>query len=131
MLHFQLPIYHKVAELQRAIFEGAKHVRRDVKPTLGRLLMEESLYASTLVRRANVASGLQRVAQVELLLEQLELVQLAVRQGRDAGLLMNPLYEATMPIFVHAGKQATGWKQNALEEAEKAAAAAKDRQVSP
>lgn len=111
MLHFELPIYRTVTDLQRVLFRGAAHVRRDLKPTLGKLLMDESLFASVLIRRANVAVGPDKVPQIDAVLEQLEIVQLALRHGRELAYVPNSVYEEAVPLLVEAGKQATKWRQ--------------------
>jgi hypothetical protein len=111
MLHFELPIYRTVADLQRVIFRGVAHVRRDFKPTLGKLLLEESLFISVQIRRANVAIGALKVPEIDGVLEQLEIVQLALRHGRELQILPNAVYEDAAPLLVEAGKQATKWRQ--------------------
>jgi len=114
MLHFETPIYRTVTDLQRVIFRGAADVRRDVKPTLGKLLMDESLFTSVLIRRANIARGQDRAREIDGILEQLEVIQVAMRHGADLKLLPASMYIAAAPLLVEAGKQATKWRKDSL-----------------
>ncbi len=111
MLHFQLPIYQTVRELQNAIAGAVPNIPKSVKLHLGADLRRESYWMAIAIRRANVAVGPAKVPEIDTVLEQIELVQIMLRDAREHGHVKNHVWEKCLPLLVAAGKQATRWRQ--------------------
>lgn len=109
-LHSETEIYRAVVDLQRFAMRAAVNMRRDVKPLLGARLIDESLWMAVLVRRANIARDQDKVPHLDDLLEQLEVVQVALRLGRDLEYIPNNVFAQSLPLTASIGKQATAWK---------------------
>ncbi len=106
-LHSDTDIYRAVAELAKFIVRANVNLRRDLKPTLGKMLIEESIWMAVVVRRANIAREGAKVPHLEELLEQLEIVQFSLRVAREAGYLPNNTFADSLPLTAMVGKQAT------------------------
>jgi hypothetical protein len=111
-LHHETEIYKAVVDLQRLVMRAAVNMRRDVKPLLGARLLDESLWMSVLVRRANIALNAAKVPHLDDLLEQLEIVQVTFRLARDLDYLPNNVFAQSLPLTASVGKQATAWKNS-------------------
>jgi len=111
MLHFQLPIYQTVRELQNAIAGAVPNIPKNVKLHLGADLRREAYWMSIQVRRANKAIGAAKVPEIEGILEQVELVQIMLRDAREHQHIRNHVWEKCLPLLTSVGQQATKWSQ--------------------
>ena len=105
-LHSETDIYRSVTDLQKFALRAAVNFRRDAKPILGARLVDETLWMSVLVRRANIARDADKVPHLEELLEQLEITQSLLRLGRDLDLIPNNTFAQSVPLTASIGKQA-------------------------
>ena len=107
-MHFDLPIYNAVIDLQKFIAERAvKNLPRDVKNPYAYLLVAEALEMAVIVRHANIAIGRRKALHFERLLDAVERVQVILRVLRDLKHLSNTAWSASLEFTVSIGKQAT------------------------
>lgn len=106
-MHFDLPIYQAVIDLQKFVAERVIHLPRDVKGIYGVLLAQEALEMAVIVRHANIAVGRRKALHLEQLLDAVERVQVVLRVLRDLRHLSNSVWSASVQLTVSIGKQAT------------------------
>jgi hypothetical protein len=111
-LHSDLDIYRAAAELTKVVTVAAVNMRREAKPLLGRMLIEESVWMGVLVLRTNKAQAQAKLAYLEELLEQTEIVQMTLRVARETRFLTTSAYEQSMPLTVSVAKQATALRNH-------------------
>lgn len=112
MLHSQTEIYAAVVELAKRVTLAVKDLRRDMKPTLGRTLIDEAIFMGVMVRRINIARDEAKLPLLDELLEQLEIVQFALRLARDCKFISNAVFAELVPCTALVGKQAQGLKNH-------------------
>jgi hypothetical protein len=91
---------------------AAVNMRREAKPLLGRLLIDESIWMGVLVLRTNKAHAHAKLPHLEELLEQTEIVQMTLRVARETRFLTTSAYEQSMPLTVAVAKQATALRNH-------------------
>jgi hypothetical protein len=111
-LHSDTDIYRAAAELTKVVTVAAVNMRREAKPLIGRLLIEESVWMGVLVLRANKAQERAKLPHLEQLLEQTEIVQMTLRVARETKFLTTTAYEQSMPLTVSVAKQATALRNH-------------------
>jgi len=105
-LHTDTAIYRAVAELSKFVTRAAADMRRDVKPLLGKMLIDETVWMAVVVRRANIARDAAKLPHLEELLEQVEIVQVALHIARDCGYLHHSTFGNSIPLTTSVAKQA-------------------------
>lgn len=111
-LHSDTDIYRAVTELARFVTAAATNMRRDVKPLLGKMLIDETVWMSVLVLRANKARATAKLPHLEEILEQTELVQVTLRLARECRYLPNRVFEASLPLTASVARQATALRNH-------------------
>jgi hypothetical protein len=111
-LHSDTDIYRAAAELTKVVTVAAVNMRREAKPLLGRLLIDESIWMGVLVLRTNKARARAKLPHLEELLEQTEIVQMTLRVARETKFLTTTAYEQSMPLTVSVAKQATALRNH-------------------
>jgi hypothetical protein len=111
-LHSDTDIYRAAAELTKVVTVAAVNMRREAKPLLGRLLIDESIWMGVLVLRTNKAIAAAKLPHLEELLEQTEIVQMTLRVARETKFLTTTAYEQSMPLTVAVAKQATALRNH-------------------
>ncbi len=107
-MHFDLPIYSAVIDLQKFIAERVvQHLPRNVKDPYAYLVVSEALEMAVIVRHANVAIGRRKALHFERLLDAVERVQVILRVLRDLRHLSQTVWSASLEFTVSIGKQAT------------------------
>jgi hypothetical protein len=111
-LHYGTDLYRAVAELSKYVARATSNFRRDIKPTYGLLLVEESARMAVLVREAAIARGEAKLPYLDEVLRQLELIQFVLKTLDDMGQdwLPHKTYAASLPITASIGKQANALK---------------------
>lgn len=111
-LHDETDIYRAVAELSKYIARVTSNFRRDIKPTYGVLLVEETARMAVLVREANIARDAAKLPYLEEILRQIELIQFTLRTLDDLGQawLTHKAYAESIPLTAAIGRQASGLK---------------------
>jgi hypothetical protein len=111
-LHSDTDIYRAVTELARFATLAAADMRRDVKPLIGRILVEETIYMGVMVLRANKAPAAEKASHFEELLEQTEVVQMTLRLARECRYLPNAVFTESLPLTASVAKQATALRNH-------------------
>src|SRR5690349_16399911 len=111
-LHDETDIYRSVAELSKFIARTTSNLRRDLKPTYGVLLVDETVRMAVLVREANIARGADKLPLLEEILRQIEYVQFILKTLSELGhdWLPHSAYAASIPLTASIGRQAHGLK---------------------
>lgn len=111
-LHSDTEIYAAVVALAKYVAEAVREMRRDVKPTLGKMLVEECVWMGVVVRRINIARDQAKVPLLEELLEQIEIVQFVLRLSRDCRYIAVSTFADSVPLTASIGKQATALRNH-------------------
>lgn len=112
-LHHQLPIYKLASDLASLAADLSKNMPRDWKRTLGEKVLIECFDVVTLIFRANVTTGTDRVQHISKLLEHIQIIELMLRLAVDKRLISTKQYARAIEITDPLGRQATGWKKHA------------------
>jgi len=111
-LHTDLPIYKVAYDLLGLVVHAVRNMPRDMKPALGKRMVDECVKVMTLVFRANVARD--KSAYLVELIERVEVLNLLLRFCVDKKQLSNlsiKQYSAAIALTTSIGKQATGWRK--------------------
>ena len=106
-----LPIYRLTYELLQRVMVVCKDFPREYKFTLGQKIKDEVIEMVVLIYRAN--SSENKVAQIEFLLERLQVVELLLRLCHDMKLIPLKSYASVVEMTESLAKQAQGWKKAA------------------
>ena len=106
-LHSDTAIYRTVIDLAKCMTKASADMRRDAKPVLGRYLFDETVWMGVLVLRANKARDAAKLPHLDELLEQTELVTMALRLGRETAFVTNNAYNEAAQLVVSVARQAT------------------------
>lgn len=109
-LHTELDIYRSCYDLLGEAVDAVLQMRRDVKPVLGKSIVDGCFAIETHIRAANMAQD--KEPHLLLLLERLSNIEIAVRLCRDRGFIRNPAYARLIQHTQHVGKQANGWRNH-------------------
>jgi hypothetical protein len=111
-LHSDTEIYAAVVELAKFVTRVVQDLRRDMKPTIGKMLLEECVWMGVVVRRINIARDQAKLPLLEELLEQLEIVQFVLRLARDCHYIAIATFADSVPLTASVGKQATALRNH-------------------
>jgi hypothetical protein len=109
-LHTETDIYRAVSDLGKFVADAMVHLRRDLKPSYGRLLAEESVLMAVNVREANIAVDGAKVPILEEVLRQVEAMQFTFRVLREGKHLPNNWAANSIPFTTMVARQATALK---------------------
>jgi hypothetical protein len=111
-LHSDLPIYKAAYDLLGLIVHAVRNMPRDMKPAIGKRMLNEAVKVMTLVFRANVARD--KSVYLLKLIERVEVLNLFLRFCVDKRQLSNlsvKQYSAAIALTTSIGKQANGWRK--------------------
>lgn len=111
-LHTDLPIYKVAYDLLGLIVHAVRNMPRDMKPALGKKMLNECVKVTILVFRANVAR--EKSNHLLELIEHVEVLNLLLRLCADKKHLSNlsvKQYAAAIALTTSIGKQANGWRK--------------------
>jgi hypothetical protein len=113
-LHDETEIYRAVAELAKYIARITSNFRRDIKPTYGVMLADESARMAVLVREANIARDAAKLPYLDEILRQLEYIKFVLKVLDDLGQdwLPHKTYADSLPLTTSIGKQAHGLRNH-------------------
>ena len=114
-LHTELPIYKVAYDLLDAITDLAKNMPRDFKQSIGGKLRDECIAIVVLVFRANTHRD--KEPHILSLIERLQVIELMLRLSRDKRLISTGQYAKAIELTNSVGKQANGWRRNAMSPA--------------
>lgn len=111
-LHEETDIYRAVAELSKYIARATSHFNRNIKPTYGVLLVEETARMAVLVREAAIARDAAKLPYLDEILRQCELIQFTLKTLDELGQAWLPhkTYAESIPLTASIGRQAHGMK---------------------
>jgi hypothetical protein len=109
-IHTELPIYKAAYDLLDVATETARQMRRDVKPFLGRKLIDECVELTVLIQRANRAADKRpHLIGVQ---ERVQSVEVLFRVARDKRYTDTKKYSRAAQLAESVGKQATAWSRS-------------------
>lgn len=111
-LHTDTDIYRAIFDLAGEAVDVVLQMRRDVKPVLGRTILDNCLAMELDVRAANMAPNEAREPHLLKLLERLATVETVVRMCRDKRFIQTPAYARLITHTQSVGKQANGWRKH-------------------
>jgi hypothetical protein len=109
-LHKDLQIYRPAYELNLKVAELTAQMPRHHKAAIGADLRRECMALVTLIYRANIAHGSEKVKHLTALLERLQLAELMLRMSQDLRLISPKHYAQAIGLTDSVGKQANGWR---------------------
>ena len=105
-MHYDTDIWRAVEELGDLVVCAARRMPRDLKPVLGKRLVDEAGYMAILVRQAAIARGKAKVPLYEELIAGVDLTQFFLERAFNNKGLGPRLYSRCLPVTVSIGKQA-------------------------
>lgn len=111
-LHTELEIYRSAFDLAGAAVDVVLQMRRDVKPVLGKLMVDECFGIVLNIRAANMAQDEEKEPHLLQLLERLTNVETAVRLCRDRHFIARPAYSRIVEHTQSVGRQANAWRKH-------------------
>lgn len=111
-LHTNLAIYKVAYDLFKEVTDITRNMPRDFKLSLGGRIRDEALTIVTLIFRANVAQGTEKVPHLSALLEHVQVVELLLRLSRDMRFISTKQYASAIQFTDSVGKQANGWRRH-------------------
>ena len=111
-LHSDTDLYRAVCDLVKFLTRAVLDMRKDAKPLLGKLIVEESIWMGVLVLRANKAPAPEKRPHFEQLLEQVEILQVSLRTAVDTRLLPRSVFNDAGPLTALVAKQATAMRNH-------------------
>lgn len=113
-LHDETDIYRAVSELAMYIARTTANFRRDIKPTYGAMLADESARMAVLVREVNIARDAAKLPYLEEILRQVEYIKFVLKVLDELGQAWLPhkTYADSLPLTAAIGKQAMGLRNH-------------------
>jgi hypothetical protein len=108
--HSKLPIYPVTRRLFEMAVGFARKMNRDLRPTVGNRLLNDSFELVMLVYRAN--SARDKVPFLTEMLERAEAANLLLRLCMDLRVITQAEYAAAIELTTSIGKQANGWRKS-------------------
>lgn len=112
-LHTDLKIHTAARKLLGAVTESTIQMRRDVKQSLGKMMIDESLDITTLIQRANMDKD--KSPHLNALLEKKCRVEVLLQVSLDGRFISPGLYGTAIRFAQSVGQQAIGWRRNSQE----------------
>jgi hypothetical protein len=109
-VHTDLPIYRAAYDLLDVATDTARQMRRDVKPFLGRKLIDECVELTVLIQRANRAKD--KLPHLNGVQERVQAVEVLFRICRDKRFTDTGRYAKAVSLTQSVGRQATGWSRS-------------------
>lgn len=117
MIHTDLPIYKKGADLLSLAFDVQRQMPRDFKRSLGELIQSQCVSMLNDMALANATKQAVRVKHIEHLLELLRATQVLLRVSFDKKLVSRKIWGEATLLLDSIGKQAGGWLKSAYGKA--------------
>jgi len=108
-MHTELSIYKIAYDLLLLSTTITRNIPRDLKPYIGKEVMQECIAVLMLVARANAAAD--KSPHLVDLLERVHVIELLMRTLKDLRFISVPQFSASMLLTDSIGKQAAGWKR--------------------
>lgn len=103
-----LPIYKLTYDLLNAITKETRHFPKDFKYSLGTKIRDEAIELVVFIYKAN-ANKENRVDNVRMILERLQVIELLLRLSRDMQLLSISAFASLVILTDDISRQASGW----------------------
>lgn len=103
-----LPIYKLTYDLLSEITKVTKQFSRDFKYSLGAKIRDEAVELVVFIYKAN-SSRENREANVKLLLERLQIIELLLRLSKDMRLISVEAFASLVTLTDDINRQASGW----------------------
>lgn len=110
-LHTSLPIYRAAYSLLDVITDLSRNMPRDFNASIGGKLRDECVEIVVRIFRANCVRD--KAADIEALIEHLQIAELLLRLSRDKRLISTGQYAKAVELTTSIGKQASGWRRSA------------------
>lgn len=111
-LHTELDIYRSAFDLACAAVAAVMQMRRDAKPVVGRIMVDECFAIVRHIRLANMAADEGKETHLLQLLDSLTNVETALRISRDMRFIATPAYACLVQHTQSVGRQAQGWRNH-------------------
>lgn len=111
-LHHELPIYKAAFDFLSLSIDLTRNIPRDFKRSLGDKVRDECVEIMTLIFRANVVDGAEKVPYIKEILERTEVLNLLLRVFVDKQFISKTQYAKAIAMTGSIGKQAGGWKKH-------------------
>lgn len=112
-LHTDLAIHTATRQLLSAVVNMVLEMRRDAKPCLGRLMLEETLEIATLIQRANMAEV--KDPFILGVIEKKSRVELLLQTALDTRVIEPGPYALVIRHTESIGRQAIKWRRNSQD----------------
>jgi hypothetical protein len=128
-LHTETEIYAGCFELLGAAVDTIRNMRRDVKPILGKMIVEACVELDLWLRAANIAAD--KEPHLLKFLERLEVIEFLMRTCRDRNYVPVKAYAEIILRTQSIGKQVNGWRRAERERHTQQPGLFPDRQGDP
>ena len=109
-----LEIYKAASDLLSLAVDVQANIPRAFRASMGNRIADECIEIMVLIARANAARAAERrLAQIELLLERLDVARFLLRAAHDKRLISGKLWAKSIQLSDSVGKQANGWAKSA------------------
>ncbi len=112
-----LPIYKLTYDLLDAVTRETRHFPKDFKYSLGTKIRDEAVELVVFIYKAN-ANRENREANVRLILERLQIIELLLRLSKDMRLLSVSAFASLVVLTDDISRQASGWLRSTGRKAE-------------
>ncbi len=106
-----LPIYLQCRDLLSLALHMHKQMSKDIKPNLGRQLLQDCSELAQLVARANVCTAPERVQILATLIQRAEALKISLRLMMDVRVIAISIWSRSIPLLESICKQAGGWRK--------------------
>lgn len=108
-----LPIYKSGNELVKLAISSSKGFTREMRPLLGRMMLEESVTLVGHIIRANSAWGAsEKIAHLDLVLRSVDVMELLWQSAYEFRLVNKIAWGDSIRLTGDIGSQAGGWRKS-------------------
>jgi len=108
----ETPIYATTYQLAEMLLRVTRNIPRDLNPARGQRIMDTSMNMILTIYRANAARE-GRAELVEKVLEDLQVIEMAIRLASDQHLISRKQHGQLIELTDSIGRQGYRWKQDA------------------
>ncbi len=111
-----LDIYKSASGLLSLAVDVQANIPRAFRASIGNRIADECVELLVTIGRANAArTGSGRAAQIETLLERLDVARFLLRAAHDKRLISGKLWAKSIQLTDSIGKQANGWAKSSRQ----------------
>lgn len=111
-----LDIYRQASGLLSLAIDVQAQIPRAFRASMGNRIADECVEILVLIARANAArTGERRAAQIESLLERLDVAKFLLRAAHEKRLIAPKVWSSSIQLTDSVGKQANGWLKSARQ----------------